>query len=135
MTQPTLTIRLNPADTVVVARADILPGTSIPGENVVAKGHIPAGHKISTHQIAEGEPVRRYGQIIGFASRPIAVGDHVHTHNCAFQMFERKYEFCVESTPTPARAWADPRSRPSSTRVRPCTPPTWTRRSSPASRS
>ena len=64
MTQPTLTIRLNPADTVVVARADILPGTSIPGENVVAKGHIPAGHKISTHQVAEGEPVRRYGQII-----------------------------------------------------------------------
>ena len=100
MTQPTLTIRLNPADTVVVARADILPGTSIPGENVVAKGHIPAGHKISTHQVAEGDPVRRYGQIIGFASRPIAAGDHVHTHNCAFQMFERQYEFCVESTPT-----------------------------------
>ena len=101
MTQPTLTIRLNPADTVVVARADILPGTSIPGENVVAKGHIPAGHKISTHQVAEGEPVRRYGQIIGLASRPIAAGDHVHTHNCAFQMFERQYEFCVESQPTP----------------------------------
>jgi len=101
MIQPTLTIRLNAADTVVVARADILPGTQIPGESVAANGHIPAGHKIATQDVAEGAPVRRYGQIIGFASRPIAAGDHVHTHNCAFQTFERQYEFCVESKPTP----------------------------------
>ena len=100
MTQPTLTIRLNPADTVVVARADILPNTAIPGEGVTTKGHIPAGHKVAIKAVAEGEPVRRYGQIIGFASRAIQPGDHVHTHNCAFQMFERKYEFCVESKPT-----------------------------------
>lgn len=101
MTQPTLTIRLNPTDTVVVARADILKGTAIPGESVTTQGHIPAGHKVATAAVAEGQPVRRYGQIIGFASRPIAAGDHVHTHNCAFQMFERQYEFCVESKPTP----------------------------------
>ena len=31
--------------------------------------------------IAQGEPVRRYNQIIGFASKPIAAGEHVHTHN------------------------------------------------------
>ncbi len=31
--------------------------------------------------IAQGEPVRRYNQIIGFASKPIAPGEHVHTHN------------------------------------------------------
>jgi altronate hydrolase len=45
------------------------------------KGLIPAGHKIATHAIGVGEPVRRYNQIIGFASKPIAAGEHVHTHN------------------------------------------------------
>jgi altronate hydrolase len=108
MTQPPITIRLNAADTVVVARADILPGTAIPGEaGVAATGHIPAGHKVSTKALAEGEPVRRYGQIIGFASRPIAAGDHVHTHNCAFQMFDRPYEFSVESKPTVVTSGAE----------------------------
>ena len=33
---PTLAIRLNPADNVVVARADILPGTAIPPRPVKA---------------------------------------------------------------------------------------------------
>ena len=28
-----------------------------------------------------GQPVRRYGQVIGFATQDIAVGDHVHTQN------------------------------------------------------
>ena len=32
--------------------------------------------------IREGEPVRKFGQIIGFATEDIAPGDMVHTHNC-----------------------------------------------------
>ena len=35
----------------------------------------------SIASIAPGEVVRRYGQIIGFATVPIAPGQHVHTHN------------------------------------------------------
>ena len=38
--------------------------------------------------IAEGEPVRRYNQIIGFASATIAAGEHVHVHNLAMGDFE-----------------------------------------------
>jgi len=94
MSQPqSLTIRLNAADNVVVARADVLPGTTIPNEDVSTVGHVPAGHKIATRAIAEGEPVRKYDQIIGFASTDIAPGEHVHTHNVMVKDFARDYQF------------------------------------------
>ncbi len=95
-----LTIRLDPADNVVVARLDVLPGTELPGEGVRVAGHVPAGHKVATRPIAEGEPVRKYGQIIGFASRPIAPGEHVHVHNCGLHDFARDYAIGSETRPT-----------------------------------
>ena len=97
---PPLTIRLNAADNVVVARADILPGTEIPGERVTTRGHVPAGHKLATVPVASGEPVRKYNQIIGFATTAIAPGDHVHTHNVAMGDFARDYAFCADAKPT-----------------------------------
>jgi len=87
----TLSIRLNKSDNVVVARADILAGTELPGEGVAAAGTIPAGHKIATAPIALGEAVRKYDQIIGFASADIALGEHVHVHNCEMRDFARDY--------------------------------------------
>ena len=87
----TLSIRLAPEDNVVVARVDILSGTEIPGEGVTALDVVPAGHKIATRPIAVGEPVRKYDQIIGFASEPVEAGAHVHVHNCAMGDFERDY--------------------------------------------
>jgi altronate hydrolase len=96
----TLAIRLNPADNVVVARADILAGTDIPGEGVAASGHIPAGHKVATSAIAIGAPVRKYNQIIGFATAEIRPGDHVHTHNVAMGDFARDYAFAADFKPT-----------------------------------
>ena len=97
---PPLTIRLSAADNVVVARADILPGTEIPGECVTSRGHVPAGHKLATSPVAAGEPVRKYNQIIGFATAAIAPGDHVHTHNVAMGDFARDYAFCADAKPT-----------------------------------
>ena len=97
---PTLTIRLSRDDNVVVARAEILPGTEIPGEGVATQDAIPAGHKIATRPVAAGEPLRKYGQIIGFASEAIAPGSHVHTQNCEFRTFERDFAACSEATPT-----------------------------------
>jgi altronate hydrolase len=58
-------IRLHTADDVLIARSQLLSGTTI--EGITVKGLIPPGHKIATHAIATGEPVRRYNQIIGFA--------------------------------------------------------------------
>jgi len=94
MSQPqSITIRLNAADNVVVARTDVLPDTAIPDEDVTTAGHIPAGHKIATRAIAKGEAVRKYDQIIGFASVDIAPGAHVHTHNVMVKDFARDYQF------------------------------------------
>jgi altronate hydrolase len=93
-----LSIRLHANDNVVVARADILPGTAL--EGVTAAGHVPAGHKMATSRIAKGQAVRKYDQIIGFATADIAPGEHVHTHNIEFRGFERDFAFGADATPT-----------------------------------
>jgi hypothetical protein len=66
-----LTIRLGAGDNVAVARAALLPGTALPGEDVVTGDPVPAGHKVATRAVAPGEPLRKYGQIIGFATETI----------------------------------------------------------------
>ncbi|TXL78170.1 altronate dehydratase [Vineibacter terrae] len=98
MTAP-LAIRLHAADNVVVARMDILPGTDVePG--VAAIQRVPPGHKILTAPVAKGAPIRKYNQIIGFATEDLPPGTHVHTHNCVMGDFERDYAFCADAHPT-----------------------------------
>ncbi|CTQ50371.1 UxaA family hydrolase [Jannaschia donghaensis] len=97
----TLTIRLSPADNVVTATRTLEAGTQV--EDVAAAALIPSGHKIATRAIDRGQPVRKYGQIIGYASAAIAPGDHVHTQNCAFAATDVAYEFGTDLQPaTPA---------------------------------
>jgi altronate hydrolase len=76
-------IQLHPRDQVAVARVAIAEGAVItqPGVVLTARNAIPAGHKIALAPIAAGEVVLKYGQPIGVASRDIAEGEHVHTHN------------------------------------------------------
>ena len=100
LTRSSLTIRLHPADDVVIARQQLVGGTKLLDEDVVVAGLVPPGHKVATRAIAAGAPVRRYNQIIGFASRAIAPGDHVHLHNLAMGTFDRDYAFGVDSKPT-----------------------------------
>ncbi len=101
MTESTkLTIRLHPADNVVVARSDILPGTEIPGESVSVRDHIPAGHKLITAPIAKGEAVRKYNQIIGFATEDLVPGRHAHLDTMELRAFERDPAPGTEARPT-----------------------------------
>lgn len=51
------------------------------GAEVRAAGEIPRGHKIALRAIAAGAAVRKYGFAIGRATRTIAPGEHVHSHN------------------------------------------------------
>ena len=98
-------IRLHASDDVLIARSQLVGGTTV--EGVTARGLIPAGHKIASRAIVTGDPVRRYNQIIGFASRPIAAGEHVHTHNLwmgeAKGDFARDYAIGADLKPEPAR--------------------------------
>jgi altronate hydrolase len=83
------TIRLSPDDNVVIAVDQITPGAMAFG--ATATERVPRGHKMAILAIAEGEPVRKYGQIIGFASKPIAPGQWVHEHNVGLHDFARDY--------------------------------------------
>jgi altronate hydrolase len=100
LTRSSLTIRLHPADDVVIARQQLVGGTKLLDEDVVVAGLVPPGHKVATRAIPAGAPVRRYNQIIGFASRAITPGDHVHLHNLAMGAFDRDYAFGVDAKPT-----------------------------------
>jgi altronate hydrolase len=92
-------IRLHPDDSVVIARATLLPGTPI-ADGVVAAERIPAGHKIAVRPIAPGDPVRRYGQIIGFATQAVEPGRHVHVHNMGMGDFAKDYAYGEDARPT-----------------------------------
>ncbi|HYG87074.1 MAG TPA: altronate dehydratase family protein [Azospirillum sp.] len=95
-----LIIRLHPADNVVVAGVDLLPGVTLPGTDVVCRTPVPAGHKVAVQAIAVGEAVRKYNQVIGFATQPIAPGEHVHVHNLGMgDSFERDHAFGADAKP------------------------------------
>src|SRR5262249_60377867 len=94
MTMPR-TIRLSADDTVVVAVDPIAAGTVAAG--TTARERVPRGHKMAVAAIAPDAAVRKYGQVIGFASRAIAPGDWVHEHNVALLDFARDYRFCEEA--------------------------------------
>lgn len=92
------TIRLSSQDNVVVALRDISVGTPIDG-GLICRDSIPDGHKVATRKIAQNEPIRKYGHLIGFASRTIHPGEHVHTHNVEMRDFARDYAFSVQAQP------------------------------------
>jgi len=85
------TIRLSPTDNVVVAVDQITPGAVAAG--ITARERVPRGHKMAVTAIRTGEPVYKYGQTIGFASKAIEAGDWVHEHNVVLHEFARDYQF------------------------------------------
>jgi altronate hydrolase len=91
---------LGNSDDVAVALDPLAADNAVAGLNITALSDIPAGHKIALHAVPAGHPVRKFNQIIGFATQPIAAGEHVHTHNLITGNFERDYAIGTESHPT-----------------------------------
>jgi altronate hydrolase len=89
------TLRLDPRDNIIVAVDPVPAGSAVQGVTAVAR--IMRGHKMAVQPIGQGQPVLKFGQIIGFASEAIAPGSHVHTHNCSFAEFERDYAFAQDA--------------------------------------
>jgi altronate hydrolase len=90
-------LRLHATDNVIIAVEEFTPGAAPMG--VTAVERVPRGHKMAAAPIAEGEPIRKFGQIIGFAAKPIAPGQWVHEHNCVLHDFQRDYRFCQDARP------------------------------------
>jgi altronate hydrolase len=97
MTLPRI-LRLDPSDNVIVA-VDEIPVGAAPKGAVAACERIPKGHKMAVVAAAEGSPIRKFGQIIGFASRAIAAGEWVHEHNCVMKDFAREYHIGEDARP------------------------------------
>ena len=92
-----MTIRLDPADNVVTSTRTLEAGTAV--EDVVTTGIIPRNHKLASREIKAGEAVRKYAQVIGYATEVIVAGGHVHTHNVEFRNTEEDYEISTDLRP------------------------------------
>ncbi|MAW14381.1 MAG: galactonate dehydratase [Rhodobacteraceae bacterium] len=58
---------------------------------------IARGHKVAATNISAGQPVIKYNQLIGEATKDIAQHEHVHVHNMAMGHFDRVHEFCADA--------------------------------------
>jgi altronate hydrolase len=93
-------LKLGNSDDVAVALQSVVATQFFADLQVTALADIPAGHKIALRPIEIGQPLRKSGQIIGFATQSIAPGEHVHTHNLVTGNFERDYSIGSEAHPT-----------------------------------
>ena len=94
-------LRLRETDDVAVIKRPVKAGTELFNDSLrmTTTRDIPAGHKMAIQPIPDGAPVKKYGQVIGFAKGDIAPGDHVHTHNLIVRDFARDYAFCADVKP------------------------------------
>ncbi|MGI6438369.1 MAG: UxaA family hydrolase [Sphaerochaeta sp.] len=83
-------IRIHPEDTVAVAVHPLKKGeTIVIGDfAVTVLEDIGGGHKVALTGTGKGEPVIKYGFPMGVATKDIAVGEHVHTHNTSTRLRE-----------------------------------------------
>jgi len=96
------TIVLKPGDDVALLKERLESQTVLGynGQKIFLSADIPAGHKVALKAIRRDNPVRRYGQVIGFATTDIVAGEHVHVHNVGVRNFDRDYKFASEAEPT-----------------------------------
>src|SRR5690606_12794661 len=91
-----VTLLLREGDDVVVALRDLQSGTTLSddgGRPLTVTQSVPRGHKLAVRDVPTRAPVRKYGQAIGVATRDIAVGDHVHSHNLGMTELAQDFEF------------------------------------------
>ncbi|NTF09558.1 altronate dehydratase [Agrobacterium rubi] len=90
-------LRLNARDNVLIARVSLDPAPFSELGGASLSERITQGHKVAISPMKAGEAVIKYGQIIGFASQDIGIGEHVHTHNMAMGDVELAHEFCIDA--------------------------------------
>ncbi len=86
-------LRLHSSDNVAVAATQAVEKGDQTSEGVAALERIGKGHKMATIAVVAGEPVRKFGQIIGFAKTDISAGAWVHEHNIGMGALSHDYAF------------------------------------------
>ena len=100
-------VLLHPRDNVAIARVPLnrnvllLLPPEIAGDQpcITVTQRILSGHKVALRAIDVGQPILRYGSIIGYATQPIPAGAHVHSHNLAVGELKQDYQFGVDVHP------------------------------------
>ena len=94
----TFAIILHPDDNVAVLKKPVTAGTTLSHGTfqITADRDIAAGHKIAIAPIHQDAVIKKFGQVIGFATEIISPGDHVHVHNVTAGDFQRRYEIAAD---------------------------------------
>ncbi|HPG23720.1 MAG TPA: UxaA family hydrolase [Amaricoccus sp.] len=90
VSRPQLLVHDHEDNVGVVVVEDLAAGTEmlcvVTADNsdfrLTAKADIPIGHKVALKAMKAGDTVTKYGEDIGRMIADVAVGDHVHVHNC-----------------------------------------------------
>jgi altronate hydrolase len=106
MPQPDLrevALLLREHDDVAVATRELAAGEVLrhAGRDLTVRTTVPRGHKIAVHDLDEGSPIHKYGQVIGRTTTAVAAGSHVHAHNLGMAAVDHEYEFGTAVTPIP----------------------------------
>jgi len=87
---PKLAIRIDAQDNVAMAMEPITAGETLSVlsdeaqevDRVTVTADVPLPyHKVALAGIGKGDPVLKYGEVIGYATAPIGRGEWVHLHN------------------------------------------------------
>ncbi len=81
--EPKKWLWLHREDNVAMSLSDFSKGSvvRIDGSEIALKDTVEYGHKFALKNIRAGEPIIKYAETIGIASRDISAGEHVHVHN------------------------------------------------------
>ncbi len=92
MSNPPAMLRLHETDNVMIATRTVEKGEA-GAEHVAANTRVMRGHKMAAVAIPKATPIRKFGQIIGFAKSDIAAGDWVHEQNVEMGELSHDYAF------------------------------------------
>ncbi|MCH1432521.1 MAG: altronate dehydratase family protein [Flavobacteriaceae bacterium] len=83
MESKTKTLKIHPADNLMVALVDLQAGESVSHRTEIfqLQTAVPAKHKFALEAFSTGTEVLLYGVVVGRATKNIAKGEAVHTHN------------------------------------------------------
>src|SRR4051812_6286305 len=97
-------VHLRPADNTAVAARTLPPGLEVEfaGRPLTVRDRVGLGHKLAVRPIPAGEPVTKYGQIIGFAAADIPAGAPAPVHNARADAFGRASASGGARPPPPA---------------------------------
>jgi altronate dehydratase len=83
---------IHPRDNVAVALRSLGPGEEAKGQGLEGFDvlePVPPSHKIAIRDLAPGEEIVKYGEVVAVTSRGIKKGEWVHTHNLESQRWRK----------------------------------------------